>query len=392
MKQILFFFTAILLILSGGCKKETNVYIDPDAPAPAQVNGVKVVSTPGGAIVTYKAPLDSNLLYVKAKYEIRPGVFRVAKASYYTDTLALVGFGDTLTHDVKIYSVGRNGKESAPTSLQVKPLIPPVRSVFKSLTLTSTFGGIYVTFKDSTQADLAIVVMMDTTGLGTWTPVTTYYTAEKEGSFAGRGLDTLKRKFAVFVRDHWNNKSDTLFKIIKPLFEELIPKNTWKIYPLPGDYWKNLARYPVTMVWDGIVNTHEDIFAVPATAPFPSWFTVDMGVKVVFSRMKLFQRLPYPFNAVWVKKFAIWGSNNPNSDGSWGNWHELGVFDFRKPSGLPGQQYTADDLAYVAEGEDFLFPAGLPAYRFFRFELLDTYGHSGKYQLGELTFWGQIVP
>jgi len=42
--------------------------------------------------------------------------------AYYTDTLALVGFGDTLSHDVKIYSVGKNEKESGPLSVNVKRL------------------------------------------------------------------------------------------------------------------------------------------------------------------------------------------------------------------------------------------------------------------------------
>lgn len=392
MKSIFYLIAAIIFSCCYSCKKEGKAYIDKNAPAPAQISGLKITSTPGGAIITYKIPDDPNLAYVKAEYEIQPGVFREAKSSYYTDTLELVGYGDTLSHEVKIYSVGRNEKESEPLSLNVKPLTPPVKSVFKTLTLTATFGGVYITFKNSTQANLAITVMMDTTGLGTWHTLTTYYTAELEGSFAARGLDTIERKFAVYIQDHWNNSSDTLTELLTPIYEQLIPKSLFKVYPLNGDTWNDpsLPQYPIQNLWNDIVNTHEDIFAIQV-APLPNWFTLDLGEEVLLSRMKLYQRLPYPFNAAWPRVFEIWGSDAPNANGDWDNsWQLLGHFEFRKPSGLPGTQYTADDLDYVAAGEDFIFPDGIPTVRYIRFKLLDTYGGAGKYQLGELTFWGQV--
>ncbi|HEX5552925.1 MAG TPA: DUF5000 domain-containing lipoprotein [Chitinophagaceae bacterium] len=395
MKKLLCFIAVLISVACWyGCKKETNAYIDAKAPAPMQVSGLKVVNTPGGAIITYKIPQDPNLSYVKAEYEIQPGVFREAKSSYYTDTLAIVGYGDTQVHEVKIYSVGKNAKQSTPVSINVQPLTPPVNSVFTTLTLTTTFGGVFITFQDSTQADLAITVIMDSTGLGTWAPVTTYYTAQLAGSFAARGLDTIRKKFGVYIRDHWNNISDTLFETLSPLYEQLIPKNLFKVYPLLNDSWKSLnGNYKIQNLWNDIVNGHEDIFATADYNKLPQWFTIDLGENVVLSRMKLFQRLPYPFNAVWVKEFEIWGSNQPDPDGSWDSWQLLGgPFPFRKPSGKPGFDYTADDLDYVAQGEDFIFPAGIPAVRYLRFKLLDTYGGVGKYQFGELTFWGQIVP
>ncbi len=92
-------FTVLLL----QCKKEGRVdHIDPNAPAPAQVSAVKSESVPGGAIVTYKIPGDPNLSYVKAVYEIQPGVFREGRSSFYTDTIKLDGFGDTSIYKVKI--------------------------------------------------------------------------------------------------------------------------------------------------------------------------------------------------------------------------------------------------------------------------------------------------
>jgi len=390
---ILFWSVLLLVALWQGCKRETDAYIDSEAPAPAQVSNLKVESTPGGAIITYKIPLDPNLFYVKAEYEIQPGVFREAKSTYYTDTIALVGFGDTLSHEVKLYSVGRNGKESESLSVNVTPLTPPVRSIFETLELSATFGGVFVSFKDSTQANIAITLMVeDSMGTGTWETLDTYYTAELEGLFSSRGLDSVERKFGVYIQDHWHNRSDTLIAHLTPRFEEPIPKNKFSAFHLPTDNWEPVdPKYGMENIWDGIEQNGENIFA-PWTKPLPEWFTIDLGQKVIFSRMKLFQRISHPYNGFWIRKFAIWGSNDPNPDGSWESWELLGTFDFKTPSGLPWPQYTADDLAYARTGQDFAFPDGLPAVRYMRFEVLENYSMTGQFTIAELSFWGLLVP
>lgn len=378
------------VVLWQGCRKETNAYIDSKAPAPAQVKEVSITSTPGGAIITYKIPDDPNLLYIKAEYEIQPNVFREAKSTYYSDSIALVGFGDTLTHEVKIYSVGRNQKESEPLTVEVTPLVPPVISVFESLELDPTFGGVFASFKNATEASLSMtIIAADSLGLGTWEPLETYYTGESEGGFSARGLDTVRRKFGVYVQDHWHNRSDTLIAYLSPRFEELIPKSKFSALQLPSDNWEPVQpKYNMENLWDGIELESENIFA-PWTKPLPEWFSIDLGQKIILSRMKLFQRISYPYNGFWVKKFAVWGSNTPGDN--WDNWELLATFDYKTPSGLPWPQYTADDLAYARTGQDFPFPDGIPAVRYIRVEVIENYSMTGQFAIGELTFWGQIT-
>ncbi len=394
MKKLFYSIAALIITASlYSCKKMEDAYIDVNAPAPAQVSGLKTINTPGGAIITYKLPVDPNLSYVKAVYEIQPGVFKEAKSSYYTDTLSIEGFGDTLSHEVKIYSVGKNEKQSESLSLTVNPLTPPVKTVFETLTLESTFGGVSVSFKNITQANIAIYLMVDTTGQGTWAPVTTYYTGALQGEFAARGFEPVERKFAVYIEDHWNNKSDTLFEVLTPMYEQLVPHSLFKAVHLPGDFWQSVTTsYPLEHAFDGIANVSENIFATIDNISQPQWFTVDLGQKVIFSRMKLYQRTSYPYNAVWVKSFEIWGSNAPNPDGSWDSWQKLGAFEAVKPSGLPQSQYTAADMDYEKAGEDYNFPQPAPFVRYIRFKMTNSYAGTGRYQLGELTFWGQIVP
>src|SRR5690554_3177325 len=104
MKAIYYFIAIPSLFLCGACVKMDNPYIDKEASAPANVRDVTVENRPGGAVITYTLPDDPNLAYVKAVYEIRPGVLREAKSSLYIDTLELVGFGDTNEYPVNIYS------------------------------------------------------------------------------------------------------------------------------------------------------------------------------------------------------------------------------------------------------------------------------------------------
>lgn len=393
MKKILFIILPLALVITWyGCKKAGRNDSFSDAPAPAVVSDVKVFPKPGAVTLKYTLPKDPEMLYALAVYEIQPGVFREAKASYFLDSMDLVGFGDTLSRDVKIYSVGKNEKKSEPLIIKVKPLTPPVQSVSKTLDLTATFGGVLVKFINEHKADLSIVVLVDT--LGTWQTVTTHYTSAPDVSFAARGFDTKPKKFGVLIRDRWSNKSDTLIKILTPLEEQLIPFSLFKTFRLPTDTWQSVTpAYPVEKAFNGIVNNSEDLFATADNDKRPQWFTIDLGQNVIFSRMKLFQRTSHPYNAAWVKSFEIWGSNAPAADGSFNNWQLLGgTFESRKPSGLPQPQYTAADMDYMRAGEDFDFPFGNPPVRYIRFKMMDSYGGVGKYFLGELTFWGKIVP
>lgn len=393
MKQLQYMIVFLFLFAAGwSCKKESRInYTDGNAPAPAPVTNVKVTVSPGAAILTYKLPSDPQLSYVKAVYEMQPGVFREAKASYYTDTLHLIGFGDTLVHKVQLFSIGKNEKASAPVELLVKPLRPPVLSTFSSITMSATFGGVQISFQNDAKDNLAIALMLDSTGQNTWTTVNTFYTGAPLGTYSVRGFDTTVKKFAVFVRDRWSNRSDTLIKSLKPVYEELIPKTTWSALRLPTDSWLQAEGYRLEQLWD---NNIRSIFASTNQSILPQWVTIDLGKKVVLSRLVEHQQEADHFYAgSAVKKFEVWGSNDPSPDGSWEHWELLGSFNSFKPSGLPLGQTTEEDKNYAwFKGEDFSFNRLLPAIRYIRFKTLETYSMSGQVVMAEVDLWGQQVP
>ena len=389
MKKLFYIAALLMAFFWYGCSKEGRLdFIDPNAPAPAQVSAIKIVPAPGGAILTYKLPDDPNLGYVKAVYEIQPGVFREAKASRYKDTLRLEGFGDTLSHAVKIYSVGNNEKLSESVSIDFIPLTPPVITVFKTSVFTSSFGGVNIAFKNPGRANLSIIVLRDSTGHNSWTPVMTFYTKAIAGNFSTRGLDSIPQRFAVLIRDRWNNKSDTLIKMLTPKFELAIPKNTWSPLVLPTDQTA-LAEpgFRISNMWNG------GIYASSNASSLPQWFTIDFGVKVLMSRFKMFtERNDHCYTGSAVKIFELWGTNSPDSDGGWTQWQLLGSFHSFKPSGLPLGQRTLEDQDYANFlGEDFNFATPPPPVRYIRWKTLETYASPGQVVIDELSFWGQIV-
>lgn len=170
-----------------------------------------------------------------------------------------------------------------------------------------------------------------------------------------------------------------------------VPKTQFIVLPLPGDSWiPEASNMSIEKLWDNVINTSGNIFAPLFDGSYPEWVTIDMNQKVILHQMWLYQRTSHPYNAVWVKSFEIWGTDDYNPDGSWSNWILLGRFDSRIPSGSVWPKYTANDMNYQRAGEDFIFKQPMPAVRYIRFKVLQSYG-GGKYQLSELSFRGEIM-
>ncbi|MDN3665161.1 DUF5126 domain-containing protein [Algibacter miyuki] len=363
-------------------------FLDESSDVPMQVTDLVITPTPGGAILTYNIPEDPIISYAKAIYEIQPNVFREAKASRYLDTLKLVGYGNSDEHELKVITVGKNNVESVPLVATFQPLPPPVKTVFESLEIRSTFGGANVKFKNDTQANLTMVMLVDSTGTGEWEPATTFYTAAEEGDFSARGFPVKEMEFACYIKDRWNNKSDTLIKTLTPLYEEEILKDKWEWTPLPGDAQYN-ATYTPVYLYDNKVAKGNLLAA--EDQPIPHAYTFDFGESIILSRMKLWHRPGYEYVEA-PRYIEIWGTNDPSLDGSWDNWELLGAFESFKPSGLPLGTKSPEDITYASSlGEDFEFEVGLPAIRYFRLKTIEAWvPGSGKVQISEISFWGQV--
>jgi len=397
-------FIALLAVLFFGCKEEGRIdHIDKNVPAPAQVTNVTVRNIPGGAVLKYTLPDDDNLLSVKAVYEIQPGVQREKESSFYQDSLVLEGFGDTKTYNVLLYSIGMNEKASEPLTVQINPTTAPVQLATKRL--RETFGGVRIDIENPEKTNLAVVLMGDTANLGYQIILETFYTSLENVIFTYRGLNSEQYVFSVYLRDRWNNLSDTVTAPLTPWFEEFIPKTTWEAVHLPTDSWQPLSDNPIFSLdkfWDGTDNLMSG-FLSPATSPLPQWQTWTMNQTILMSRFKFWQNNTYPWQFYNADEFELWGSVNPNPDGSWDeSWIPLGKYECSKlkPSGLPYGQMTDEDIALARNGFDFeleeteFAPNPFVPIRYLRLKtnstLLGRPATSMLY-LTEISIWGQII-
>lgn len=387
--KLVFFFFYMSLALLQACKEDIHTPVNQETKAPASLIDPKVENLPGAAKISYNLPEDKSLLYVKAVYQIKPGVIKEAKSSYYSSSLLVDGFGDTQEHEVKLYSVGRNDKLSDPVTVKVNPLIPPVLDAFNSVAIKEDWGGISFTFMNNSEANLAIEVLTKDS-LDNWVSAETFYTKMKTGKFAVRGYESVKRMFGISIRDRWNNRSDTISGEYLPWYEVLLDKSKFKKVTLPTDYNLGYGGNNLENIWNNKFGI-PDYVSTPGYG-LPQWFTFDLGVTAKLSRIRVHLRTAtgYLYNSGAVKTWELWGSNNPNPDGSWDSWTLLRKCQSIKPSGLPAGQVTNEDLVYATAGEEFSFE-NIPNVRYIRWKTLANWGGVTHANLDEIYVYGQPV-
>lgn len=409
MKKIIYILSVVFLFIMG-CKEEGRIdFIDESAPAPGPVAIIGVTNTPGGAIIKYTVPNDDNLLGVKVVYT-RNGEVCEKKSSRYADTLIVQGFGNTDPQTVELFSIGIGGKLSTPVSTTINPLIPPVQAV--KFDLEEGFGGVLITIEENvSKADLAIILLADTANIDKWEEMHTFHTKSETIKLSRRGLAPKKANFGVYLRDRWGNISETIYRTLTPIEEIKLPKTDFRNAMLPTDYYtpaEGNNGYRLEQIWNGGEVADGNFYATSHSAPMPQWFTIDLGRKMSISRIQKWPRHDYElYSGSAPRTFQVWGSNAPNTDGSWDeSWTLLGEFEQFKPSGYgEGREVgpiTDEDRDYWYNRTEFeLVPTDdvLDPYipvSYLRFKMLSnfsTYGTDatmGQIIIGEFTFWGQL--
>ncbi|SEP38141.1 protein of unknown function [Mucilaginibacter sp. OK283] len=386
MKKILLMCLVSLAVLGlNSCKQDKLEPVTKDGVAPGPVTGVSVENLHGSAKISYALPNDADLLYIRAVYTTKQGAVRETKVSRYNSNLTVVGFGDTDAYQVTLYAVDKSENVSAPTVVTVHPLTPSVSLVRDSLVVSPDFGGINVKFVNATEESLAIVVLANDS-LKQFVPINTDYTSLKKGDFSTRGLPATPTKFGIFVRDRWGNLSDTLIVTVTPLFEQLLDRTKMKGIVLPTDaplgYGGNIAG-----LFDGNVN--DGYYHTGDASRMPQQFTFDMGVTAKLSRLVWFMRPGFFYTLHNPRVVEIWGSNNPNPDGSYdSSWTLLVSHTQIKPSGLPEGQLSQADIDAALAGETVTFPLNTPKVRYIRFKTLKNWSNGSYVNFYELMMYG----
>lgn len=363
----------------------------------APVTNVQVENIAGGAVVSYDLPKDKNARYVEAQWTNAQGVLRQAKSSVYTTQIRLEGFPDTQEYEVMLYTVSDAELRSDPVAVSINPLTPPVTETANSLIIQEDFGGMNVTFENVAEEDLVITVLVRDEETGQWEPWNDFYTSLPSGNYSVRGLPAVEGRFGLFVRDRWENYSDTSYVTLTPLHEELLDKSMFKEFVLPGDVGNNYLNGNTTMsrLFDGNIETymHTDTYN-SAIMPGVS-FAFDTGVSAKISRFTLWQRFRDSPGSRYLhanfREFEIWGTNDlPDLNGSWDNWIKLMDCEVIKPSGLPPGEFSNEDLEALEIGHEFILPLDSPPVRFIRIKVNTVWGNVLFIQAAELSFWGEI--
>ena len=105
---------------------------------PGQVTDVHIEPVPGGAVISYKIPNVSDILGVKAVYTLSSGKTYEATSSFYENKLEVLGYIDTMMHDVQIITFNRALEQSDPLKVSFKPKEAPLNKVVKTVRAVST--------------------------------------------------------------------------------------------------------------------------------------------------------------------------------------------------------------------------------------------------------------
>ena len=391
-----FLYIAITLFFTCNDDYKHEPLGKPGSAPPLAVKSASVRhNLPGGAVIEFDVSGNIDAHYVKAVYSVTVDKQSEVIVSSYVDSLEIKGLGDTNERKVLLYVVNSREQMSPPVEVTIQPLQPPLEQIFGTLTYFEDFGGFGVKFRNDYSEKFSInILVKDSTG--TYINYDAFFTGLITGQYVVRGLPPVIQEFGVFLRDRWNNFSDTLLFSIIPLPETYFDKKLFKYLSVAGDTeWYAWASQP-EFAWNDIVSESDYVHCWTGE-PWPHNFTMNLGVTGVLSRFRFWQR---PGSTILYQHggpvhYRIWGRADDPGDGNaadiWQGWTMILECESIKPSGLPFPQFTSDDYDFAMAGEEFYFPSGMEPVRYLRFEFLDSWSGMELTGIGELSFWGTIV-
>jgi hypothetical protein len=340
---------------------------------------------------------DTKLLYVKAVYKIKSGEIIEVKSSFYNNSIVVEGFADTDEYEIKLYAVSRSEVESEPVSVTIQPLRAPIWDVFNSIEVIDAFGGYNLTAENPNQSQIKILVLKkDEFREYVVDNAKSIYTALEGITSKIRGLDTLQYTLPIVVQDRWGNSTDTLYKVINPIYEAQLPKSKFRPYSLPGDAPQVTNGARLEYMWDDKFGWPNVSFTnqVPG-GPDPHIITFDTGTLAKLSRIWI---RPFPegtrfYFLTALRRFEIYGSANPTTGGALDDsWTLLGSYEVEKPSGLPYGTDSAEDQAIAAAGFNWEVDLSAPKVRYLRVRCLENWAGGTAQSINEITVYGDTRP
>ncbi|MDR0505926.1 MAG: DUF4959 domain-containing protein [Dysgonamonadaceae bacterium] len=414
--KYLIFSMIFFLAAFNACQENARFEIsgnDKEAPAPPEYLAYKPLT--GGARIFYNTPKERDILSIDAEYENDKGKKFHFSASYFTDSLDVMGFADTLEHVVNMYAVDRAGNCSNYIPIKVKASGSAVQNVAKSIKILPSFNSFIITWDNELRQTVNVYVDMLFDKQGerrerTW--VLSSNNAALWETIDGITLaDGETLSASIRLGDTYGNMTSSIdMGKISVMSDEILSKDNWRL-PNTND---SIAGVPMCFgngyecrsqhVIDGIISIgsminimHTDNRgrtgrASDGNAPWN--FLIDLGDYYELSRIVTNQR--HDFFAVAVSpdlRGHYYMGENVNQynmyflDEETGQWEYISQHTIPVPTGLSNLEFAkkgfAGDMALMyPETPRFTRPA-----RWFRYEAIS--GFDQPFVLSELTLYGR---
>ncbi|WP_200976401.1 DUF5000 domain-containing lipoprotein [Echinicola sp. 20G] len=372
-----------------------------DQTIPGQVSGVEVENTNGAAVIRYQLPNSPNLLYVLAEYEIRAGVKRETKASYYKNELMVEGFEGSKDYEVKLTVVSKSEIKSEPVYTTVHPDIPSYQTVKPTIQISPDFGGFHISAYNEFEKPIGMVLYRNEKNVsGEYPVISQYFTDSDSISYSVRGYDSIPHNLGMYITDQFGNVSDTLFYTVKPYFEQLLDKQDFFVYPLESDSEIGYG-WSLPYLWDTKTDVYSTGWHTNPGGDIPMICTFGIGQLAQLSRFEIWARPgEFTYGHGNPKEFSLWGANVDNPGDAElpvyapvgteiGDWTNLSNYHFPDPpSGFPPGAVTEEDEAFIAQGVNFNIPVDAPPAKFLRIAVSETWSGGDFAHIMEVSVFG----
>jgi len=410
-----------LLVLCFACEEDKRFEIyssDTTPPGPPTVDAV--IPLNGGARIFFTPPDDADVLSVNAEYT-SPSTNKLVifSASYFNDSLDVLGLGDTDQHIIDLYTLDRGGNRSTNVKVPITPLEPVVSRVEKTLKVVPGFSSFYVDWRNELEQTVNIFVNFSYTMNG----------KNENKEFIYTSLDTTGREFVrnlnlgpqdkiditVRVTDTYGNSTGDMNKgPIYLMTDELISKAGWSI-PETNDSiggipmcYGNEKEGRIRYIFDDVIDAYslanymhtgsKGRNGLGANVPWN--YLIDLGGYYELSRIITHQRHGTAGDLAPMARGQYYGSENVGKFAVYYLAETTDSVYWVKMSEHKIPVPVANDMDLFRAGQAgdmfYMFPDDpqfSPRTRWFRYEALnsftDNYTGTGCNCLSEITLYGK---
>jgi hypothetical protein len=424
MKTIKYVFLFVMF-LSGfyACKEQGRFEIGyDDTVPPGAPEFIRYKPLYGGARLFFNIPADKDLLSIDASYVNPKGKTVWFSTSYFTDSLDVYGFGDSLEHVVQLYAVDRAGNKSKIVSVPVVPMEPAFLRAAKSIVVKPGFASFFLDWKNELMQAINVYADFSYNHQGTLKEHRLIYTSsDSTYRWFIRDMDETQQQpvsVKVRVEDMYGNITEYIDKgEITLLEDELIPKDKWYL-PEPNDTiggepmaYLEYGEGRKTYLYDNIIDDGKTVnytqtngagrTGLAKDGNVPWNVMIDLGDEYEISRIITHQRIYSPNSAgitlgkgdyyrdgnIGIYNMYLWDAANEQ-------WEYVSQHKILFPLGLSDLEYVqmgkAGDMAYLfPDDPQFSKPT-----RWFRYEALFGFGNNYTSEstatlLSEITLYGR---